>query len=99
MWKLLLDNKFVFIFALISVVLLAYVLYLRWRMSTSKSRFALAAMSLIVSCLLSLYAFLAGPLLIQCVNLTLALVGVDFRFTAGEPSGLQSAIAIVATIV
>ena len=103
-----LSNLTTVILLAVFLVILSYVLWLRFKMRVSKARFALAALAAMASCVAGLLAFLSGPIPIQLINALLsaarAATGIaSIPKMADEPSWLTmllgSAAAMLALVL
>ena len=76
------NNPFSAMLFLSCVLLLCYVIWLRYRMAASKARFALAVVGALASCSIGLLTFMSGPLSVQIANALLS----GARHVTGNPA-------------
>ena len=81
------------------LILLAILLWLRWKMAVSKARFALMTVLTMASCAAALLTFISGPIPIQILNAavlaTQKVTGLDWiPILPAEPGYFAASLAI-----
>jgi hypothetical protein len=94
---LILENWSALLFFVLFVGALGYAVWLRWRMTSSKARFAFASLGALLTCLMAFMALVTGPLPLSVANAVLRYVA---NITGNEaiPAVYEAPGALITTL-